>query len=47
VHLEIPAVEASPRGHTHSHLQPASKMSPERPTESSPLDDFASEIAPN
>ena len=28
------------------HLQPASKMSPERPTESSPLDDFASEIAP-
>jgi len=28
------------------HLQPASKMSPGRPTESSPLDDFTSEIAP-
>ena len=30
-----------------TRLQPASKMSPDRPTESSPLDDFASEIAPN
>ena len=29
------------------HLQPASKTSPDRPTEPSPLDDFASEIAPH
>ena len=28
-------------------LQPASNLSPDLPTESSPLDDFASEIAPN
>jgi glycosyltransferase involved in cell wall biosynthesis len=28
-------------------LLPASKLSPDRPTESSPLDDFASEIAPH